>query len=231
MVDFKTEAGTLSVIHGSRPHYAVALIAGGFVAVFGYLAFAMGRQSPDAASIAATAALGLTALLVGGVALAGLIRGLRRGRAPHWILRFAPDEVGVNLLNPGHLARGIPPGPQDISIPVTDLDWIRQATLPGRWDNDQDKVHVEMSVSDAIFHAISAQRRALRLALDGRGLPDPESLVEQFEGNVIRVPLDGHRWPEAISAYWTAHAYPTSAPFVIPEATDLASARATPARL
>jgi hypothetical protein len=49
-----------------------------------------------------------------------------------------------------------------------------------------------------------------------------------FEGNVIRVLIEGERWPGKLDSFWAQHGYRIKAPLTFHEPVDLASAKAQP---
>ena len=231
MVHARANAQELTVFYRAKEHYIVTGIFAAFALVTGFVTLVT-LQDPRAgtAGFAATLLLLATCALAA-VAVLSFLNGWRRNRNPKWLLRFAPGDVRVNTVHPGYLRTAPALADAPLVIPVAAIKWIRRTTKPRLWDEDRDEVYVEMRLSDQAFQSASAHRSGQRKAREGVSSSDDETILRLFEGNVIRVLIEGDRWPEEISAYWHDQRYPVAAPFTIEEPVDVDSAKAQPREL
>ncbi len=231
MVHVRVQADELTVFHGARDQFVTSGMVGMFCILFGFATYGVLRQPLDGIILFAAAVLGLATCLFGVYAIFAFIRGWRRAKHPMWLLRFTPRDVQVNLLHPGYTRSGRRTMEVALIIPLTEIGWIRKTTQPGTWDDERDEIHIEMTVSDRVFQMACAQRVDVRKEIEGTRAEDGETVVRLFEGNLIRVLIEGGRWPPGITDFWDKNSYSIAAPFTINEPGDLASAKAQPREL
>ena len=230
MTYIRETTDSLTVFYGSKEFFILTPILALFALCFGFFTFVTLQEPLDGTVGFALVVLGLATLFFGAAAMSSLRSGWRRAQNPIWILRFAPDNVQINLNHPGFLRFVAPVDHPPLSIPLKALKWIRNARKTAPSTDDSDEVFVELCVSDAIFQSILNQRAAFRKA-SKEPSGDTETVMRLFEGNVIRVLIEGERWFPEIETYWKAHSYKIAEPFTFKEPFDLAAAREQPRTL
>ncbi len=166
-------------------------------------------------------------VMVTGVGLYVMGGWFWRRRSDAWYLCFLPNQVRINFHNDPGASPDAQPDDAILDIPRDQLVWIRK-TEKTAWDTDEyDKFFVEMCVTHQLWQE-AKNLKTLHSKYDPFTTRPEIGSVQFFEGDILRVFLDGTRWPEDLDAHWRMFDYPIGEDYLIKHVTSLELAKSAP---